>query len=145
MRIEVNVNKSAAVHFASNPNHTLLQGRPDTVELFGTPISWQKEVKYLGVTLDSKLSFRSHINRVRDKKRFILSRLYVMICGRSKMLTGTSPVFAHCKPAYIQRLQVIQNRFLRTATASPWFVRNIALYKDFRIDSIAKHLLSSGL
>ncbi|CAH2108991.1 unnamed protein product [Euphydryas editha] len=156
-RFEVNADKSAAVHFVSNPRYTLWrQGLPDPVKLNGTPIPWQKEVKYLGVTLDSKLSFKSHINRVRNKARFVLSRLYVMICGRSKMslrnkltlyktcvrpiMTYASPVFAHCKPAYIQRLQVIQNRFLRTATASPWFVRNIDLHKDFRIDSIAKHL-----
>ncbi|CAH2093794.1 unnamed protein product [Euphydryas editha] len=55
-------------------------------------------------------------------------------------MTYTSPVFAYCKPIYIQKLQVIQNKFLCMATASPWNIHRVDLHRDFRIDSISKHL-----
>ncbi|CAH2086343.1 unnamed protein product [Euphydryas editha] len=67
-RREVNPDKSGAVHFAKHPHFVYWQqGRPGTINLSGTPIPWRKEAKYLGVTLDSKLSFRSHIARVRNR------------------------------------------------------------------------------
>ncbi|CAH2097930.1 unnamed protein product [Euphydryas editha] len=154
-RIEINPDKSTAVFFTKVLNY---RGRPDEITLYGTPIKWSDQVTYLGVTLDRRLTFRKHIIRVRNKAAFVLSRLHYMINSKSKMslrnkttlyktcvrpvLTYGCPVFARCEPGLLQKLQVIQNRFLRKATASPWYIRNIDLHRDFEIDSIAKHIKS---
>lgn len=52
------------------------------------------------------------------------------------ILSYSSAVFAQASSAQINRLQVIQNRFLRMATGAPWFMRNIDLHSDLQLESI---------
>lgn len=144
-RIEVNPEKSAAVYFSrGRPN-------PKAVSLFGKPIPWVKSARYLGVILDSRLTFLPHIKKVSNHAKFILGRLTPLICKKSKMslrnkvtlykacirpiMTYASVVFAHSN--HVKKLQIVQNRFLRKATGSPWFVRNADLHRDLDLESIA--------
>jgi hypothetical protein len=63
-RIAINVSKSTAMLFAKAawriPRH-----RP--VQFLGLPIEWGDTARYLGVTLDSHLTWRPHIIQVRKK------------------------------------------------------------------------------
>ena len=132
-RFEVNPEKSVAVLFPRKRYETV-----STIYLQGKPIPWESKVKYLGVVLDSKLSFRPHITYVRNKATYVMNRLYPLICKRSKMslrnkltlyktcirpvMTYACVVFSHTK---IDLLQRVQNKFLRMASGCPWYVSNV--------------------
>lgn len=154
-RMDVNPEKSTAVYFSrTNAYYRSIQ---PNIRMFGKPIPWANKVKYLGVTLDCRLNFKAHINKVRNKAAFYLCRLAPLIRNpklslRSKVrlyltcirpvMTYASVVFAH-SPS-IARLQVIQNRFLRRATGAPYFVRNYNLHKDLQIPTIRKFIKDSS-
>jgi hypothetical protein len=153
-RIEVNPEKSAAMYFSLAPN-SRASALP-SIKLFDRRIPWEKTVKYLGVTLDPRLSFGPHIKIVRDRAAFVLGRLHSLIRKSSKMslrnkvtlyktcirpiMTYASPVFAHAAMTHLRKLQVLQNRFMRRATGAPWFVRNENLHIDLELPTIAQYM-----
>ncbi|GBP67364.1 Probable RNA-directed DNA polymerase from transposon X-element [Eumeta japonica] len=55
-------------------------------------------------------------------------------------LTYASPVFAHAPPKAMNRLQVIQIKFCRNATAAHWCVRNSIHHRDLELPTIAKFM-----
>jgi hypothetical protein len=57
----MNVSKSSAINFA-RAGRRFIQPRP--VTLFGEPIQWVDTTRYLGVTLDKRLAWSSHIEQV---------------------------------------------------------------------------------
>jgi hypothetical protein len=61
-RIAINVSKSTAMLFTSKRIQNL---RP--VLLFGEPIIWVDTARYLGVILDKRLTWSSHIDQVGNK------------------------------------------------------------------------------
>ena len=126
------------------------------ITIFGKPIPWEKQAKYLGVILDQNLSFSEHIKKVRSRAAFALSRLHSILNARSKLslrcklrifttcirpiMTYACPVFAQAKPHLIHRMQALQNRSLRKITGSPWFVRNEILHLDLKIPTIRQFM-----
>ncbi|GBP89032.1 Probable RNA-directed DNA polymerase from transposon BS [Eumeta japonica] len=119
-------------------------------------IPWQRSYKYLGVTLDRNLLFREHIARVRKTALFYTARLGAMLGRKSKLsrrnkrtiykmcirtvMTYASPVFAHAAPTALDRLQVIQNKFCRSATDAHWCVRNSILHRDLELPTLSKYM-----
>ena len=61
-RIAINVTESTAIIFARAPRY-FIQPRPLT--LFGEQIEWVDTTRYLGVTLDTRLTWSPHIDQVR--------------------------------------------------------------------------------
>ena len=64
LRIAINISKSSAMIFAC-AGQRFIQFRP--VKLFGEPIQWVETTRYLGVTLDKRLTWSPHIVQVRKK------------------------------------------------------------------------------
>ncbi|GBP45163.1 Probable RNA-directed DNA polymerase from transposon X-element [Eumeta japonica] len=157
-RIEVNPDKSAAIQFKygkirsrlifdkNTPNHKMLDAN----------IPWQRNYKYLRVTLDKNLHFRDHIERVRNTALFYKARLGAVLGRKSKLsrrnkrtiykmcirtvMTYASPVIAHAAPKALHRLQVIQNKFCRAAMDAHWCVRNSILHRDLELPTISKYM-----
>jgi hypothetical protein len=73
-RIQVNIHKSSVTLFSRRSRH--LRGCVCPVILFYENIPWTKETKYLGVTLDSKLTFKSHISRTLQKLNYRLRQIF---------------------------------------------------------------------
>lgn len=167
-RIEVNPEKSTAVffskdHFATQRRKITMSGEEKpplgSVSMYGKPIPWAQEAKYLGVTLDSKMTFSKHVTKVRNRAAFVLGRLNPMI-GNARMslrnkltlyklcvrpiMTYAGVVFSHIAPSHINRLQVIQNRFLKRATGTGTlrFIRMSDLHREFDLPSIRAYLKS---
>ncbi|GBP89456.1 RNA-directed DNA polymerase from mobile element jockey [Eumeta japonica] len=157
-RIEVNAEKSAAISFIYRKGRSpevVARGTP-SLRINNTPIPWQHTYKYLGITLDRNLHFRDHIKRVRKTAIFYQSRLKGMLGRNSKLslrnkrtlylmcirtvLTYASPVFAHAAPNRLKKLQVLQNKFCRTATNAHWCVKNSVLHRDLDLPSIRKYM-----
>ncbi|GBP82546.1 hypothetical protein EVAR_91671_1 [Eumeta japonica] len=55
-------------------------------------------------------------------------------------MTYASPVFAHADPKALNRLQVVQNKFCRTATDAHWCVRNSILHRNLELPTISKYM-----
>jgi len=62
-RIAINVSKSTAIIFARAGQRFI---QPQPVTLFGEPIQWI-DTNYLGMTLDTRLTWLPHIDQVRKK------------------------------------------------------------------------------
>ncbi|KAI8427039.1 hypothetical protein MSG28_014680 [Choristoneura fumiferana] len=155
-RIEVNPAKSSAILFTRKIRIDLTS-LITPIRLFDSPIPWTKKVKYLGVTLDSRMTFRPHIKLVRDRAAFIMGRLYPMLNKSSKLSfrnkltiykTCIRPVFSYASVVFahaasqtsLHSLQVIQNRFLRRAIGAQWYERNVDLHWDADIPSVAQFM-----
>ncbi|GFW58701.1 RNA-directed DNA polymerase from mobile element jockey [Trichonephila clavipes] len=98
---------------------------PD-IFLHNEKIPWSQNTKYLGVTLDNKLTFKQRIRENFIKKAHTLSHL---ISRRSKLsrsnklliyssllrpiITYASPVWSFAAKTHIQKLEVLQNKTLR--------------------------------
>ena len=63
-RIAINVSKITAIIFAP-AGRRFIQARP--VTLFGDPIEWVDTTRYLGVTLDTQLTWSPHIDQARKR------------------------------------------------------------------------------
>jgi len=63
-RIAINVSKSTAIVLA-RAGRRFIQPRP--VTLFGEPIEWVNRTRYLGVTLDKRITWSPHIDQVRKR------------------------------------------------------------------------------
>ena len=121
-------------------------------------INWTNKVKYLGVTLDSKLNFTNHVNNVIDKSTGILVNLYPLISKKSKVnsknkvliyKTMVRPVLAYacsswsstCMTNY-KKLQVSQNRFLRMAGNYNMYTPISQMHADLEINYIFDFIIS---
>lgn len=160
-RIEVNPDKSSAILFTRINSPEQTTQRLPAVRLFDSPIPWARKVKYLGVMLDDKMTFRPHIKQVRDRAAFIMGRLYPMLNRSSKLslrnkttiykacvrpvFTYASVVFAHAASRVALRsLQVLQNRFLRNALGAQWYERNVDLHWYADLPSVAQFMKSAS-
>ncbi|GBP28380.1 Probable RNA-directed DNA polymerase from transposon X-element [Eumeta japonica] len=157
-RIEVNPDKSAAIQFKYGKirSRLIVDKNTPNLKMLDANIPWQRNYKYLGVTLDKNLHFRDHIERVRNTALFYKARLGAMLGRKSKLsrrnkrtiykmcirtvMTYASSVFAHAAPKALHRLQVIQNKFCRAATDAHWCVRNSILHRDLELPTIFKYM-----
>ncbi|GBP87584.1 RNA-directed DNA polymerase from mobile element jockey [Eumeta japonica] len=89
--------------------------------------TWRIESRLKGMLgRNSKLSLRN-------------KRTLYLMCIRT-VLTYASPVFAHAAPKRLKKLQVLQNKFCRTATNAHWCVKNSVLHRDLDLPSIHKYM-----
>ncbi|GBP79128.1 Probable RNA-directed DNA polymerase from transposon BS [Eumeta japonica] len=132
-RIEVNPVKSAAIQFKYGKirSRLIVDKNTPNLKMLDANIPWQRNYKYLGVTLDKNLHFRDHMERVRNTALFYKARLGAVLGRKSKLprrnkrtiykmcirtvITYASPVFAHAAPKALHRLQG-----LRTPTISKY-------------------------
>ncbi|KAK9889042.1 hypothetical protein WA026_004323 [Henosepilachna vigintioctopunctata] len=145
--ISVNSEKSQAL-FLSKRRH-----RPDEeIHLNGTPIPWTDKAKYLGVIVDRRLTWKSHIDYCTARAKAVQSQLYPLINRRSKLSAATkiriykaiilptmsyaSPVWGYAAKTHINKLQVVQNKSLRMAIDAPWYVRTSQIHRDLGMPSV---------
>jgi hypothetical protein len=63
-RIVINVSKSTAVLGVKAARHIK---KPRAVQFLGEPIQWVETARYLGVTLDTQLTWSAHVNQAGKK------------------------------------------------------------------------------
>ncbi|GBN82199.1 putative RNA-directed DNA polymerase from transposon X-element [Araneus ventricosus] len=71
-KIKVNADKCQAVYF------TRRRKVPDPPKLYRRAIKWSKETKYLGVTLDSRLTYDNHITNINKKYCEVLALILTL-------------------------------------------------------------------
>jgi hypothetical protein len=105
------------------------------VKIFNQKISWTKATKYLGVTLYSKLTYRTHISCILRKANYRLRQLFPILNKSStidinlalvihksllrSILIYACPELGYAANTYINKLQTFQNKVLRIITKLP--------------------------
>ncbi|KAL1447126.1 hypothetical protein WDU94_003498 [Cyamophila willieti] len=127
-KIKINATKTEGIIF-SNRNHIKMTNYKKELKFQNAEITWKKEVKYLGCVLDSKLTWRKHIDYATSKAISGIHVLFKLINKKSKLdpklktllykvmivpvLTYATPTWLSAAPTNMVKLQKVQNRYLR--------------------------------
>ncbi|GFV88614.1 RNA-directed DNA polymerase from mobile element jockey [Trichonephila clavipes] len=143
-RIAINVDKSQAIIFRKwgviDP--------PFQLTLFEDNIQWVSVVRYLGLHMDSRLTYKKHIDCLSENSggEFILRRnsplslenkviLYKQVLYNIRFSFGEQRL-----PLHMKKIQVIQNKILRLITNAPWYVRNDVIHYDLHMEPISSYI-----
>lgn len=122
------------------------------IKFCGEDIAWKSSAKYLGVILDSKLTFGVNIKENLKKANKALATLYGLMKKNSGLpqfekltiyrayirpiMTYACPVFNNAAAIHMKKLQVMQNKCLRMALNAPYRTRITSLHKKAKIPTI---------
>lgn len=153
-KIAVNQEKTQAICF--NKKHRI----PDrNLKQNGQPIAWANNAKYLGLTFDRKLTWKTHTDNQKKIGTIAMIQLYPLLKNehfnlRYKLmiyLTVIRPAITYAAvswgsaaPTHINKVQVIQNKILRIITDAPWFVSNSQLHRELKVPSIWRFLKATA-
>lgn len=124
-KIKINVRKTELVVFTRRPTKTT----PNPLHMDNVEIKPKVEAKYLGVILDSRLTFKSHISHACKKANAVIAMMYTLINKKShvnlknkiliyKMIVSpimlyAAPIWGSACKTHIDKLQRIQNRVMK--------------------------------
>jgi hypothetical protein len=151
-RFAFNVSKSTAIIFA-RAGRRFIQPRP--VKLFGEPIQSVDTTRYLGVTLDTRLTCSPHIDQVRKKTAQRIGMMGPLLNRKSDLsvrngvqvykqlirpvMDYTCPTWRSATYTHFRILQALQSKCLRLATSAPWYVSNRSIHEDLGVPLFADH------
>jgi len=152
-RIAINVSKSTAIIFA-RAGRRLIQPQP--VSLFGEPIEWVDATRYLGLTLDRRLTCSPHIDQVRKRNAQMMVMLGPLPNTKSDlsirngvllykqlirpMTDYACPAWRSAARSHDRRLQVLKSKCLRLASGAPWYVSYRQIHEDLGVPLFADHI-----
>lgn len=154
-RIRINETKSTHVTF------TLKQGTCPPVFMNNTQIPQTDTTKYLGIHLDRRLNWRTHIVTKRKQLDLKFKQLYWLL-GRTSTLTLSNKTLVYktiLKPIWtygiqlwgtasdsnIQIIQRFQSKLLRNITDAPWYVTNKIIHNDLTIPTVKDEIRKYSL
>lgn len=144
--IQVNAEKSTHVTFA------LRKEDCPPVALNGVIIPSSNFVKYLGLNMDRRLTWKQHITLKRQQLNIKTKRMYWLIGPKSQLSLENKVVLykSVLKPVWtygielwgtasesnVEILQRYQSKVLRLITNSPWFVNNNNIHTDLGVPKV---------
>jgi hypothetical protein len=151
--IAINVAKSTAVLFVKAARRIQ---KPRAVQFIGEPIQSVERARYLGVTLDTQLTWSAHVNQVGKKAAQRLGVLGPLLNRRSRlsvrngvllykqlirpMMDYACLIWRSAARSHVRKLQVLQSKCLHIATDEPWYVSNRQIHEDLGIPFFADHI-----
>ncbi|KAL0269181.1 UNVERIFIED_CONTAM: hypothetical protein PYX00_006993 [Menopon gallinae] len=127
--IQINPNKTENIIFCRKYTNNKIFSK---IKCNGHGVSPKSEVKYLGVTLDQRLNFDRHINKLTQTANGVIKNIYPLISKRSKLsqknkkllylatirpiLTYAVPLWGNIGKTRLLKPQRLQNRCLRLIT-----------------------------
>jgi hypothetical protein len=145
-RVKVNTAKSVHVTF------TLRRQMCPPTFLNREQIPQNTQVKYLGLWLDQRLTWKYHLKVKRIQLNARLKALYWIVrkksklCLRQKLLLYKSLIrplwtyglelFGTSARSNLRTLESLQSKFLRLAVGAPWYVNNRTLHDDLKIETV---------
>ncbi|GFW73550.1 RNA-directed DNA polymerase from mobile element jockey [Trichonephila clavipes] len=151
-RIKINVSKSQAIIFKRGH----YKNRMQCLKLFRTNIPWTANIEYLGVTLDSKLTFKNHLTKITCKFKITLMTLLPLLNKNSNLsrnskrliylqylqpiLTYTCQIWGYVAITSINKLQVHQNIDLRIILNYPQYIARKYLHNDANLQPLNERI-----
>jgi len=152
-RIAINVSNGTAIIFA-RAGRPFIDLRP--VTLFEEPIESVDRTRYLGVTLDTRLTWSPHIYQVMKRTAQRMGMLGPLLNRKSDlsvrngvllykqlirpMMDYACPSWRSAARSYVRRLQVLQSMCLRLVTGAPWYVSNRQIHEELGVPLFADHI-----
>ena len=160
-KITINEDKTETITFNRKSTNTRVITK---LKVNDKTIGEKNSVKYLGVTLDKRLSFAPHITQTINRTYATLNRLYPLVNRRSKptmdnkltlyktifrpIMTYACVSWNFISDTQCKRLQTTQNKLLRLLTDSNRYISivelhriaKISMMKDFIIETSQKFL-----
>jgi hypothetical protein len=126
------------------------------VKIFNENIAWTKETQYLGVTVDSKLTYSTHLPRILHQANYRLRQLFPILNQSSTIdinlaliiyksllrskWTYACPVWGYAAYTYINKLQTFQNKVLRIIPKLPRVTPIATLHEQTGMSLIRSHI-----
>ena len=145
-KIKLNELKSIRVDFALRPH-----GYEPTY-IANKPVPSSNTARYLGIHLDSRLTWPTHVSKKKEYVRVLLRKYYWLLGYHSTLGLGSKQLVYNMiiKPSWTYGIQIwgttkksnrevvqrAQNKVLRCITQAPWFVPNVAIHRDLRMDTV---------
>lgn len=153
-KVRINEDKSTHVTFTMRP------GMCPNVTLYGRIIPQASEVKYLGIHLDRRLTWKRHIQMKRKQLNIKFRRMYWLL-GRTSSLSTENKLLLYksiLKPVWtygvqlwgtaansnVEILQRFQSKTLRTILNAPWYITNDMIHRDTGIKTVREVISDSS-
>lgn len=149
--IKINSNKCGHMTFTLNR-----QSCPP-ININGETMPNVDTIKYLGLHLDRRLTFATHVAKKRKELDLRRRSLYYLLNCKSKISLKNKllvykavikPIWTYCLPIWgtasdtnIKKIQASQNIILRMCTGAPFFFRNSRLHKELKIPTVQDEIL----
>ncbi len=131
----------------------------DEVTVLSSRISWNDDIKTLGLTLDKALTFNKHIDLTIEKALKCLGALYPLLNRNSKLnvpnkltvynaiirntLLYACPVWCGCAETHLKKLQIIQNKCLKIIYNLPRNYPTLGLHRTINYPTIKEQILKT--
>lgn len=151
-RIRANETKSVHVTF------TLNRATCPPVKLNGMHLPQADEVKYLGMHLDRRLTWKKHIWTKRKQLGLKYQHMYWLIGHKSQLSTENKalvykvilkPIWTYgiqlwgtASNSNLEILQRFQSKVLRSIVGAPWYVSNAIIHRDLAIPTVREQITS---
>lgn len=144
--IKINAEKSRHITFS------MRRGDCPPVVLFGTPLPTATSVRYLGIHLDRRLTWKTHV-KIKRQELALRIRTYYWLLGRHSALPPhhkllvykiiIKPVWTYgislwgsaCRSA-LDVISRFENKTLRLLLDAPWYVSNRTIRRDLNMPTI---------
>lgn len=150
-KILIYVDKSVAVIFSRGSK------RPKKLKMFNQELNWGNQAKYLGVVLDTKLSWQPHYDYIKDKYRKCMSmirpylgrnsplnvkvKLHVYKSLQRPIITYAAPVWGCACKTRIGDFERMQSSTLRYYILSAHqYVRNDDIHRSFNLPTLQEFI-----
>jgi hypothetical protein len=147
---KIKINQAKSVHVTFTTTRAICP----QVTANNAPITMLTDVKYVGLHLDRRLTWSTHIKTKRLHLNLKLRSMYWLLGRKSNLSLGNKLLLYKCvlkpvwtygiqlwgcpKPSHTQIIQRLQSKILRSITGAPWYVFNFTLHNVFHIPFFAK-------
>ena len=145
-RIKLNETKSVHIDFINKR----IQHKP--IFMNQKIVPYENTAKYLGMTLDTKLRWKSHVKKKREELKLKYRKMYWLL-GRYSALSIYNKLLLYqqvLKPIWTYGIQLwgctsqsnrliiqrFQNKVLRGIVNAPWYIRNDNLHTDLNVETV---------
>lgn len=148
--IKLNEEKTEQITF------TLKKRSCRPIEINNKRVKLVNEVKYLGIHLDRRLTWKAHINKKRDQINLTFRKMYWLLNKKTKLSLDTKlavyrsilkPIWTYgiqlwgaAKKSRIEIIQRAQSKIIRAMTGAPRYVNNKILLRDTKTKEVDEEI-----
>lgn len=153
-KIKINETKTQAIFLTRRRAQRFLPNQK--IQLATTEINWENEIKYLGLIIDKKITFKNHCQYSNEKAQKYIRILYPLINRKSHlnihnkrliincifrpMLLYAGEIWGETAATHIKSIQITQNKLLKLIYNLPYFYKTSQLHMLANIKMIDETL-----